>query len=238
MKLPMELRQRVYRFHFQQEKRPGGPGKDCPAGEHCVFAEFNNSVPVQELIRANKLIYDEAMPVYYRNKVFIFNSCGALRAFLSGIGPFQRSYIAHVCVRWSGYTGTQAFRLLAGCPRLRYLNIGLARYFRGAEVDRHPRTTSLMRCASAKFLLQIRGLSSVDFTLLQGQSRLFGLIDVEIFEEALQTTTQPRKTTTTGRGSARAFALLGTPRSDFAAPRAAERSVIMTRAKRIKLDMA
>ncbi|KAG6993855.1 hypothetical protein G7Y79_00050g085920 [Physcia stellaris] len=276
MKLPLELRQRVYHFHFQQAKRPGGPGKDCPAGDYCPNAVYNDSVSVRELIKVNKLVYDEAMPVYYRSQVFIFNSCITCRTFLRAIGPFQRSYIAHVSFVWSGYHGTEAFRLLADCPRLRYLEVAVGPYFRKELVHpphhrRHQwKVMSPMKCSGVKPLLNIRGLLSVKFKSLRATYSTPPLPDVEVFEEALQLLTQPYGNNTKRRGPAREFALSGTPRYDFEDPGSKEKAleralkralkmdteddkiqtvltkarkeleegVILTRAKRIKLDMA
>lgn len=268
MKLPLELRQRVYYFHFQQAKRPGGLGKDCPAGDYCPNAVYNDSVSVRELIKVNKLVYDEAMPVYYRSQVFIFKSIKKFRAFLRAIGPFQRSYVAHVSFVWRGYHGTEVFRLLADCPRLRYLEVAVGPYFREELI--HPRphwrqqweVMSPTKCPGVKTLLNIRGLLSVEFTLWREILRTRPLPDVEAFEEALQLLTQPYDNNTKRRGPAREFALSGTPRYDFEDPGSKKRAlkmdteddkiqtvltkarkeleegVILTRAKRIKLDMA
>lgn len=268
MKLPLELRQRIYYFHFQQAKRPGGLGKTCPAGDYCSRAVYNDSVSVRELTRVSKLVYDEAMPVYYRSQVFIFDSCQTLRAFLRSIGPYQRSYVAHISLEWNGYYGTKVFGLLADCPRLRYLEVAVGPWFR-KELMHHPhkwwnqwKVMSPMKCPGVKVLLNIRGLLSVEFTLLREGYRTQPLPDAEVFQEALQALTQPYNNNTKRRGPAREFALRGTPRYDFQDPIAKKRAfkedteddkietvltkarkeleegVILTRAKRIKLDMA
>ena len=273
MKLPLELRQRVYHFHFQQAKRPGGLGKDCPAGDYCPNAVYNESVPIRELIRVNKLVYDEAMPVYYRSQVFIFRYCETFRDFLRTIGPFQRSYVAHVSFVWLrfyftlviGILGDSIFGLLADCPRLRYLEVAVRSYSNlmpSPHLRQQGEMISLMKCLDVKTLLNIRGLLSVKFTLLGDTFPTPELPDAEVFEEALQLLTQPYGNNTKRRGPATEFALNGTPRYDFEDPVFKKRAlkmdteddksqtvltdarkklvegVILTRAKRIKLDMA
>lgn len=202
MRLPWEIRQRIYYLHFQQPKKQDAIGAECPAGDRCPIAVYNDFVPVRELILANKLIYHEAMPIYYRTKTFVFESVQSLWRFLRTIGPAQRSHVAHICFTLRGTRERYGFTLLADCPRLQSLEIILPG--RSPVIPSH--------------LLRVRGLKSVTLTVPPNAIN-FGKAEV-----ALQALVLPYDSAVTPLGPARAFALRGIPRADFGATESAKRA--------------
>ena len=204
MKLPWEIRQRIYYLHFQQPKKQDAWGAECPAGDRCLIAVYNDFVPVRELILANKLIYHEAMPVYYRTKTFIFESVQSLWRFLRIIGPTQRSHVAHVCFTLRGTRERYGFRLLADYPRLQSLEIIVPEVYGSPFVVNH--------------LLQVRGLKSVKLAVPPN------VINPNDFEAALQVLVMPYDKAVTPPGPARAFALRGKPRTYFGANESTKRA--------------
>ncbi|CAF9922756.1 MAG: hypothetical protein HETSPECPRED_005141 [Heterodermia speciosa] len=199
MRLPWELRQRVYYLHFQQPKKRDVLGGECPAGDRCPIAVYNDYVPVRELILASKLIYREAMPIYYRTKTFTFKWIQNLWRFLRIIGPAQRSYVAHICFNLRGTRARHGYRLLADCPRLQSLEIVLG--------DFDPSQDNL------EPLYRVRGLKSIKLTVLPYRN----WVNPDDFKAALQALLLPYDRALTPLGPARAFALDRTPRTYFGA---------------------
>ena len=212
VKLPLEIRQRIYYFHFQQPKKRDVLGVECPAWDRCPLADYSGFLPVQELILASKLIYHEAMPIYYRTKTFTFQSIESLWRFLRVIGPVQRSYVAHVCFNLRGTRESYGFRLLADCPRLQTLEIIFA--------DFHPSPLSVGH------LFQVRGLKSIKLTVLPNR----GFVNPDDFEAALQVLMLPCDSAVTPLGPARAFALRDIPRTYFGANEPTKRARSVPRA--------
>ena len=204
MRLPWEIRQRIYYLHFQQPKKQDAWGAECPAGDRCPIAVYNDFVPVRELILANKLVYHEAMPIYYRTKTFIFESVQSLWRFLRIIGPIQRSHVAHICFTLRGTRERYGFRLLADCPRLQSLEIILSGSYRSPFVLNH--------------LLQVRGLKSVKLTVPPN------FVNLDHFKASLEVLVMPYNEAVTPPGPARAFALQGKPRTYFGANESTKRA--------------
>ena len=199
VKLPLEIRQRIYHFHFHQPKKLDVFEGECPAWVPCPLADYSDFLPVQELILASKLIYHEAMPIYYRIKTLTFESIESLWRFLRVIGPVQRSYVAYICFNLRGTRESYEFRLLADCPRLQTLEIIFDNF--------HPSRLSVGH------LFQVRGLKSVELTGLPNREHVY----LDDFEAPLQVLMLPYDSAVTPLGPARAFALRDTPRIYFGA---------------------
>ena len=207
MRLPWELQQRIYFFYFQEPKKRDVLGSEYLVSDRCrlALAAHGNFVFGRKLILASKLIYHEAMPIYYRTKIFDFECVKSLWKFLRVIGPVQRSYVAHICFILRGAHESYALRLLADCPRLQTLEI----VFDGDHFSPH----------RVERLFQVRGLKSVKLTVPHRYSG-----HPHKFEAALQVLMLPFDSAVMPLGPARAFALHGTPRSNFGLDKSTKRA--------------
>ena len=176
MRLPLELRTKIYKMHFSQaaEFTPFLSRRCCLISPADLFGHPNNGfwtsnegVPVRLLWTLSKDLYHEAMPVYFQTTTFTFNSLESLAHFLNVIGPYHRQHVTSVNLNSSKfyssmdrenvsdaetYAGLQAVKLLRKCPALRHMqfNLPLVRY--------HLAETSEFFRA----ILKIRDLESVD----------------------------------------------------------------------------
>ena len=178
MKLPLELRTMIYRIHFAQPAEPHHLKSvdlmpslclfDDPPLRPCPFRMVNGGVPVRVLWTLSKDIYHEAMPLYFKNTEFTFNSLESLAQFLDKIGPYHRQHVSSVNLNITAfdfsmardnclsddqtYAGLQAVKLLRSCPALRRMKFSLP-----PTVSHMAETSELFRA-----VLKIRGLDFVD----------------------------------------------------------------------------
>ncbi|MCJ1456063.1 hypothetical protein MMC28_006420 [Mycoblastus sanguinarius] len=175
MKLPYELRQIVYNYHFLQpveDHRHCDNLHWCPSEERCVFRTFNEGIPVRMLWTVSKAIYQEAMPLYFRTKKFIFTSLTSLIHFLSIIGPYHRQYITNVALETPNdflceedSIRSKAFTLLCKCPALTSLRISFEMCISlvGDYTFQSPTEEELRHALVAiQDLLKLRGIQTLD----------------------------------------------------------------------------
>ncbi|KAL9601703.1 MAG: hypothetical protein Q9219_002314 [cf. Caloplaca sp. 3 TL-2023] len=167
MKLPPELRMMVYEFHFLQkpehlEGKICWDGKRCGDGEHrCRMSQLNKDVPLQSLWTTSKIIYNEAMPLYFSTHNFSFSHIEDLGQFLTNLGAHGRQLVTSVrfvyerCVTTEIFEAHEAFRRLAECPNL----AGLSLVVNSNHIWRKRRLPGLTS------LLKIRGIEKLDITL-------------------------------------------------------------------------
>jgi hypothetical protein len=124
------------------------------------------SRPLQEvlsIISTSKEIYNEAMPVFYGNNTFRFDSCATLYGFLSGL-PTRRSFIKNVILTYepSLYDRNcdKAFQLLAQTNLKRlYLKLNEAH-----AVNLGDGCGNVARMPGFYTLERIRGLNELSFS--------------------------------------------------------------------------
>lgn len=138
MKLPPELRNMVYKYHFRRPHyRIGqssyGEKEDCDAklAGRCITRNSTGAVPAY-LLRASKTIYNEVMPLFFRDGTFSFEKIEDLGAFLARTGPCHRQHITSIEFDYEKVGATkifdihEAFRLLGQCPNLSKVSINIA----------------------------------------------------------------------------------------------------------------
>ena len=180
MRLPLELRAMVYKMHFTQAAEYTSLptfSRSClrlwgdVAFQRRGFWISNEGVPVRLLWTLSKDLYHEAMPLYFQNTEFTFNSLESLAHFLNVIGPYHRQHVTSVNLNSSRFdssmdeeeedrvsdgethAGLQALKLLRKCPALQHMQFNLP------YVPYHLADTSEWFRA----ILKIRDLKSVDF---------------------------------------------------------------------------
>ncbi|KAI9710638.1 MAG: hypothetical protein M1812_007403 [Candelaria pacifica] len=79
------------------------------------------------ILRVNKQIHNEAVPICYQINSFQFMSTASLVLFLNGIGKLARENVKEVFLCWWDDTrfSKEAFGMLARCEGLRYLWINI-----------------------------------------------------------------------------------------------------------------
>jgi len=127
MQLPIELRTMVYAYHFNQRPIKIYTTRLCPAGNMCPNNIYNANIPVGEIILASKTVYSEAMPIYFRNKDFMFWNSRNMSVFINRAGPFQRDYITSLAFSMECYheviDALEISRIAVQCTSLRKLSI-------------------------------------------------------------------------------------------------------------------
>jgi hypothetical protein len=181
-KLFPELRAIVYEMHFLQAKQPGTLGEFCPAHDWCPNRVYNNNIPVRMLLMVSKLVYEEAMPIFYR-KPLRFSNLPNLNNFLEKIGPTQSAHLQNISFTYDGHDASKVFVRLSMCHGLRYLHIAVKK----PESDEEE--GDLMNLMGVDRLLSsIRGLHAVtvDLTLCPME------VASDTFVQALEVLKLPR----------------------------------------------
>lgn len=170
-------------MHFFQEKQPGTLGEFCPAGDKCANRVYNNYIPVRMLLMVSKLVYEEAMPIFYR-KPLRFNDLPNLNTFLEKIGPTQSAHLQNISFAYDGHDASKAFLRLSMCHGLRYLHIAVKKPVSDGEEG------DLMNLMGVgRLLSSIRGLHrvTVDLTLCPAE------VASDTFVQALEVLKLPRE---------------------------------------------
>ncbi len=131
LRLPPELRQEVYKCHLIQ---PTYELYLCKSEvRHLIYSHYRlpsrrNPNPATSLLCVSRLVYDEAMPIFYR--FHHFDICGIhddcwLWEFLTAIGPERRRHLRAVTFRYpdSPENVPETFRLLRTAVNLTELYI-------------------------------------------------------------------------------------------------------------------
>ena len=199
MKLPLEMRRRVYDMHLvMAEHITIGhgcyygtpqvcqcPDLDQPSTVKCV--PFNSSIT--NLWSVSKAIYYESIPVFFRFNRFNFVHLDRLHAFLSGIGPTSRRYITSIRFIYDGRAPARAIKVLKECVGLRRLTI-LITFTTIYLIQGIYKLTRLHGCTD---LLKVRGIEELEIIVREDASThpLFNDKMVREFREALQIVKKP-----------------------------------------------
>ncbi|KAI4186559.1 MAG: hypothetical protein L6R41_003407 [Letrouitia leprolyta] len=243
LKLPPELRMMVYKFHYFQKPshdnfcyQPSICGRGQPP---CSSGYVNNRIPLQKLWVASKLVYHEAMPLFFQTRNFKLGNIEPLGAFLVTIGPYHRQYITSISFRYEKDRDTgafevqQAFRLLGECPNLTQLTLS----FNGNILERHnPALPGMLH------LLKIRGVEKleIDFHFIDnGRYSNIGTVSTdfdeqkELFTSKFAILKEPYKAAEIKRREARGIVKSAGPRINFT-PKAESRAERVSRRQQLK----
>ena len=91
MKLPLEIRSLIYKFHFLQD---GIEGSDFSAGDECFVEEYDwfRSVSYRECPTG----VSRTMPIYFQVKDFTFFSPSKANGSLHIVGPYYRQHVVRM----------------------------------------------------------------------------------------------------------------------------------------------
>lgn len=185
-----ELRTIIYEMHFFQAKQPGTRGEFCPAEDWCPNRKYNSLVPVRKLLLVSKMIYREAMPIFYR-KPLRFDSLENLSNFLDTIGPVQRACLQNIAFEWTGWEASKAFARLGMCQGLKNLLITIKK----PEVEGE-RIDAMNMQGVQRLLSSVRGLHGVHVDIQQCH---WGL-PTKSFVKALEILKHPRESVVEEQG--------------------------------------
>lgn len=186
-KLYPELRAIVYEMHFFQAKQPRTLGEFCPARDWCPNRVYSNHIPPRMLLMVSKLIYAEAMPVFYR-KPLRFNNLPNLNIFLEKIGPVQSAHLQNISFTYDGHDASKVFVRLSLCHGLRYLHIAVKQPVSNEDTDEDEGDLMNMR-GVGRLLSSIRGLHAVTVDLTQCPAEIAS----DNFVQALEVLKLPRE---------------------------------------------
>lgn len=114
---------------------------------------------VVRILSTCRAIYEEAMPIFYRRNVFVFNYSIHLEWYFKAM-PQKFAFIGFIYLYYRGATPTEAFKALAFCTELR--NLSITTY--GGRLDNkdwHERHA--IKSRAIQELLKLRGLTTVEF---------------------------------------------------------------------------
>ncbi|PHH73927.1 hypothetical protein CDD80_3461 [Ophiocordyceps camponoti-rufipedis] len=204
MRLPPEIRENVLRRvisdSFIQQVVPARDfdcGCPCAKEEHRFRTDVTKALPTL----LSTVLRDEYLRVFYRSKTFRFRCTCELLHYL--LKPEFSSNVSSLSVHWCGGRSSEAFALLAKCPRLKSLELGVSKVTNNFLSDRakrlkeffpsNYRTTRIVDVNGLEELLEIRGLKSARAVRV---SRLFVLPEaVEAERSALHNMMKDRLTT-------------------------------------------
>ncbi len=169
-KLPAELRNKIYRYVFDEEGIQVYP----TSIQRTDSLEYRRGTKSRSnLLCVCSQLYHESLPYRYRDTPFYLNTVSDLLTFLKRIGPVARANITTIHLNWFHgplETAAEAFKLLASCTSLVELWLGicerrLVRDFK-CSCDGHleadgQQATSLRCIKGMSELRQIRGLNQV-----------------------------------------------------------------------------
>ncbi|KAL8688015.1 MAG: hypothetical protein Q9218_005968 [Villophora microphyllina] len=216
MKLPLELRNMVYREILQR------PKSIIPYRLYYWRRNIESLVPTCRIFLVSKALYDEAVLIFFGYNTFDFISMDILEEHLATMKVECRRQIRSIVVGLSGDRRTEAAKLLRRCVSLRHLSIGLGgSSFRFAT----PHPPWVLKPWGVQELLKVRGLNIVEVVNLCSTGGRLREEDSALLK-ALQVLKQPYS----------AAALRKQDKVDFP-PKKAQRSVygktnVMTRSER------
>ena len=208
MKLPLELRIKVYEEHLLKQgtivvKGALGFGNRevqiCP-GYQCrhdyIKTHETFDATVLNLWTVSKATLQESLPLFFRFNRFHFTSVDELLNFLSCIGPTSRRNILSISFTYEGGAPAQAMRSLRQCVGLRQLTIQISTmtYFIIPYDDRR-RNSSQLKVWGMNDLLKIRGITELEVFERTASYPYHCRFTEQIpaFEKTLQILKQPHK---------------------------------------------
>ncbi|KAI9697597.1 MAG: hypothetical protein M1836_004547 [Candelina mexicana] len=180
MKLPGELRNRIYEFHLVSENGLH-PTKCITEQELATLSSRkaghlarrtepkSGQFPKVSLFFVSRQLNEETVVIYYRYNNFHFDCVGILAAFLESISPERRSLISKVTVDWVGRGCPRAFDMLAQCDNLQSLTLNITEMTLSGASYEHGTTTQQRLVSALGFpnLLKVRGLKNVTFNYVK-----------------------------------------------------------------------
>ena len=189
-------------LHFNRvDDRKWGPAivGFCVSGDCCPFRRFNDDVPVRMLLMVSRAVYEEAMPLYFRTKKFLFLDNG-LSTILGTIGPRQRQHVSKVVFMYGALKTAEDFPLLKDCPALVELTILVDDLPSMKYEDGH--RIGLMGLPGLKTLLQIRGIKKLSVAFSEFVKEKTFREEREGLVEVLQVLKEPYANKKRPRGAA------------------------------------
>lgn len=174
MKLPAEIRQRVYGFYINRFTWPKITAATYPnmAKCHCTRFVSPGYYPTRtfnlSLARTCSKVRDEFLEYFYRETPLYFTCACELGQRLSN--DIMRMTLRKIRVHWTGPDSDKAFLLLAKCPKLSELDVVVSQTttndltHRETEMRRYFTSKRQPRIADAlglDELLTIRGMEKV-----------------------------------------------------------------------------
>ena len=215
MDLPLELRCMIFRellvmpgpvfikYVYREGQvgvyaRPARVAPGPPKG--FWYEELNGSNLIRQssllsIFSASKTIYRETVPLYFGCNHFDFVDLDRMEQFLNQVGAEYRWQIASISVRYYGKAPARAVKRLRECVGLRVLRLDITSYSFGRGDPNTPHETPLL---AMKDLLRIRGLDSIDLSVIGGDSLYVSdtLVPThnlaERLEKRLKVLTEPR----------------------------------------------
>ena len=145
---------------------------------------------VMRVLLTCRAIYEEAMPIFYRRNVFVFNYSVHLEWYFRAM-PRKLAYIGSIYLYYRGATPPEAFKALALCTELRHLSITTY----GGRLDcRDWHERHAIKSRAIQELLKLRGLISVEFhrDMEDEADNAIDRIEYEKLCSALQVVKQPK----------------------------------------------
>ena len=130
-----------------------------------TFIEESRIIRQSEFLNiflVSRTIYNEAMPIYFGQNIFVFHSTDTFATFVTKIGPNCRWQLGRARIFWEGNAPAKAARLLGECFGLRQLTIQLS----GSNYTSCNRQAPHeARLSGMKDLLRVRGLTKVEVVI-------------------------------------------------------------------------
>ena len=161
MGLPPELRREIFKHHLVSPRALHVTS--CNESRPQGYQNRRNHISSLTLLLTSKSVYNEAMPLFYLDNTlhfegYKFQPFKCLINFLDSLSQDRRQYITSISLVYQGMSSPHAFRLLAGCERLRHISLKVGNFtLRG-----QPRTDwKLVKAQGMKDLIKLRGLQTV-----------------------------------------------------------------------------
>ena len=97
------------------------------------------------MFSASKLIFQEAVPIYFGLNLFHFDDLDAFERFITKLGAEFRWQLARVTITYRGYSPARAVKHLVGCVGLRELTLHI-----------HKKSSTYSRFRALRFLFLFR----------------------------------------------------------------------------------
>ncbi|KAI9710637.1 MAG: hypothetical protein M1812_007402 [Candelaria pacifica] len=116
------------------------------------------------ILRTNRQIYHEALPIAYGKNSFQLCGTSPLAAFLALIGPVARANIPEIFLCWCNIgRGVEAFKLMKSCERLKQLIIRVSETCE-EDVVKGEGVSRFRDSETARELSKLRGLRYLGWT--------------------------------------------------------------------------
>ncbi|ROW12305.1 hypothetical protein VMCG_00283 [Cytospora schulzeri] len=188
MRLPAEIRQRVYKFYFLNLFTSDEPGKSviiCNTRTGCLCPPHESfrtksAFPIKmHLCFVSGDIKDELLAQWYKTQRFHFACCCELNERLRTSASLRQN-LKTLIIHWTGPKSDEAFKLLKQVTTLRSLTIEVSKSTTNCVSKREASVTVYFRSKPARLcdalgydeLVSLRGLEEVGVEHVQGRQAL------------------------------------------------------------------